>query len=34
MSSYGVHWSAELHGHQILHGLGEWERMAPKSVPE
>jgi hypothetical protein len=27
---YGVHWSAELHGHQILHGLGEWECMAPK----
>ncbi|MDC8973995.1 DUF3800 domain-containing protein [Mycobacterium marinum] len=30
MSSYGVHWSAELHGHQILHGEGEWERMGPK----
>src|SRR5689334_3876788 len=29
MSGYGVHWSAELHGHQILHGLGEWEPMAP-----
>lgn len=30
MASYGVHWSAELHGHQILHGKGEWERMGPK----
>ncbi|MEN4396757.1 DUF3800 domain-containing protein [Mycolicibacterium senegalense] len=30
MASYGVHWSAELHGHQILHGKGEWEYMGPK----
>jgi hypothetical protein len=29
ISSYGVHWSAELHGHELLHGKGEWELMAP-----
>jgi hypothetical protein len=30
MASYGVHWSAELHGHEILHGKGEWGHMGPK----
>lgn len=30
MSGYGVHWTAELHGYELVHGEGDWARMNDK----